>query len=88
MGEEPEEDGEGGAEKEAGDDREVEGGVFAAMDDVAGEAAEAYWKFSAEVDKSAEEDEERAENEERAAEFAERIHEKIVDGRRSGWNAL
>src|SRR5712691_422268 len=79
MGEEPEEDGEGGAEKEAGDDREVEGGVFAAMDDVAGEAAEAYWKFSAEVEKSAEEGEECAENEERAAEFAERIHEKIVE---------
>ena len=40
MGEEPEDDGEDDADDEAGDDGEVEGGVFAAVDDVAGKAAE------------------------------------------------
>jgi hypothetical protein len=76
MSEEPEEERKTEAEEETGDDREVEGGVFAAMDDVAGEAAEAQWEFSAEVQQSAEKDQESAENEEGAAEFAEGIHEK------------
>jgi hypothetical protein len=80
MSDEPEEESEGGAEKEAGDDGEVEGGVFAAMDDVAREAAEAQREFAAEVQKSAEEDEECAENEEGAAEFAERVHKKDCKG--------
>ena len=74
MREEPEEEREDSAEEEAGDDREVEGGVFAAVDDVAGEAAEAQWEFSAEVKQSADKDQEGAENEEGAAEFAEGIH--------------
>ncbi len=78
MGEEPEEERKGGAEEEARDDREVESGVFAAMDDVAGEAAEAQRKFSAEVEKSADQYEEGAENQESAAEFAEGIHKKKI----------
>ena len=41
MGEEPEEERECRAENEAGDDGKIESGVFAAMDDVAGEFAEA-----------------------------------------------
>lgn len=48
--------------------------MFAAVHDVAGEAAEAQWEFSAEVQQSAEKDQESAENEEGAAEFAEGIH--------------
>jgi hypothetical protein len=39
--EEPEEERERGAEYEAGDDWEMKGGVFAAMDDVARKAAKA-----------------------------------------------
>jgi hypothetical protein len=74
MSEKPEEERKTEAENEAGDDREVEDGVFAAMDDVAGEAAEAQREFSAEVKKSAHNDEESTENEEGPAEFAEGIH--------------
>jgi len=53
MGEEPEEKRKTQAEDKARNDREVEGSVFAAMDDVAGKAAESQRKFSAEVEKSA-----------------------------------
>jgi hypothetical protein len=74
----PEEERKTEAEKEAGDDREVEGGVFAAVDDVAGEAAEAQREFSAEVKHSTDKDEEAAENEEGAAEFAKRVHPGIL----------
>jgi hypothetical protein len=74
MSEKPEEERKTEAENEAGDDREVEGGVFAAMDDVAGEAAEAQREFSAKVKKSTYNDEESTENEKGAAEFAEGIH--------------
>jgi hypothetical protein len=76
MSKKPEEERKTEAEEEAGDDGEVEGGVFAAVDDVAGEAAEAQREFSAEVKQSADKNQEGAENEEGAAEFAEGIHEK------------
>ena len=76
VGEEPEEERKTEAEEEAGNDREVEGGMFAAVDDVAGEAAEAQWEFSAEVKQSADKDQEDAENEEGAAKFAEGFHGK------------
>ncbi len=56
MREEPEDEGESGAEEEASDDRKVKGGVFAAMDDVAGEFAETERKFAAEIEKRAEQD--------------------------------
>jgi hypothetical protein len=74
VGEEPEEEGKCCAEDEAGDDGEIEGGVFAAMDDVAGELSKAERKFPAGIKKSADEDEEAAEEEEGAAKFAERVH--------------
>jgi hypothetical protein len=64
----PEEEREGGAEEETRDDGEVEGGVFAAMDDVAGEAAEAEGEFASDVKKGAE----------GAAEFAKRVHPGIL----------
>jgi hypothetical protein len=76
VGEEPKQERETEAENEAGDDREVEVGVFAAVDDVAREAAEAKGKFSAEVKQSTNENEEAAENQQGAAEFAEGIHGK------------
>jgi hypothetical protein len=82
MGEEPEEEREGNAEEKAGDDREIEGGVFAAVDDVSRKAAEAQREFSPEVEKSPDKDEECAEDEEGAADFAKGVHEK--DCRRNG----
>jgi len=77
----PDEDGQRSAEEKAGDDREIESGVFAAMDDVSREAAEAQREFSPEVEESADEDQECAEDEEGAAEFTERVHEE--DSRRN-----
>ena len=58
--------------------------MFAAVDDVAGEAAEAQWEFSSEVKQRADKDQEGAENEEGAAEFAEGIHEESVGKMRYG----
>ena len=55
VGEEPEEKRKCPAEDKASNDREIESGVFAAMDDVAGEFAETEGKFAAEIEKSAEE---------------------------------
>jgi hypothetical protein len=54
--EEPEEEGKCCAEDEAGDDREIEGGVFAAMDDVAGEFSEAERESATEIEESTHED--------------------------------
>ena len=75
MGNEPEEQGERDAEEYRGDEREIERRVFAAMNDIAGEATEAEREFAAEIKKSADKYEEGAEDEEGAAEFAEGIHE-------------
>ena len=63
MGEEPQEQRESGAEDKTGDDRKIEGGVFAAVDDVAGEAAEAQGELAAKVEERAENDQEDTENE-------------------------
>ena len=76
MSKKPEEEREAEAEDETGDDGEIESGVFAAVDGVGGEAAEAQGEFSAEVKQRADKDQEGAENEEGAAEFAEGIHGK------------
>jgi hypothetical protein len=78
MGEEPEEEGKRGAENEASNDGEIESGVFAAMDDVAGEFSEAEGEFGAEVEERADEDKRRAEQEKRAAEIAEGIHKESL----------
>ncbi len=74
MGEEPEKQREDGAEKQTGDDGKVKGGVFAAMDDIAGEPAEAEGELGTEIKKRAEEDEEGAEKEKSAAKFTHWIH--------------
>jgi len=81
MSKKPEEERESGAEEETGDDWEVEGGVFTAVDNVAGEFSQAKREFATEVKKRAYEDQEAAENEEGTAEFAEGVHEK--DSRRN-----
>jgi len=80
VGNEPEKEGEGEAEDEAGDDGKIEGGVFATVDDVAGQLTEAERQFSAEVKKSADEDKQNAENKKSAAEFAERVHMEHSNG--------
>jgi hypothetical protein len=74
VGEKPEENRQNDADDETSDDREVEGGVFAAVDDIAGEAAEAEWETAAEIENRAGDDGDGAEEEEGAAEFAERVH--------------
>jgi hypothetical protein len=78
VGEEPEEEREGGAEEEAGDNGEIESGVFATVDDVAGEAAKAEGKLPAKIKKSAQNDEESTENEEGAGEYARGVHSGIL----------
>ena len=70
MPKEPKEQRESGAEDKTGNDGKVEGGVFAAVDDVARQAAEAQGELAAKVKESAENDQEDAQNEEHAAEFA------------------
>ena len=54
--------------------------MLAAVDDVAGKAAEAKGELAAEIKKSANDDEEAAEKEEGAAEFAERVHGEHCSG--------
>jgi hypothetical protein len=78
MREEPEEERDGCAEHKAGDDREIEGRVFAVMNDVAGQPAETEGKLATEVEKDTDKDAEGAENEEGTAEFANRVHPRIL----------
>jgi hypothetical protein len=79
MGEEPEEQRKPKAEEEAGDDREIESGVLAAVEDIAGNAAKTQRKSSTEVEKCADEDEEPSQNEEGAAKITERIHRTSLE---------
>jgi hypothetical protein len=74
----PKEKREGNAEEQASDDREVESGVFAPVNDIAGESTEAKGKLSTEVEKPAENDKKAAEKEEGAAEFAKGLHSGIL----------
>ena len=74
MPDEPEEQSKGRAEEQTGDDGEIEGGMFALVDNVTGKAAEAQGEFTAEVEKRAYDDEEPAENKKGAAKLADRIH--------------
>jgi hypothetical protein len=84
VGEEPEEKEESEAKEESGDDGEKESGVFAAVDDVAGEAAESEREATGEVEQGAGDGKDGAEDEEDAAEFTKRVHEAIVAGRKKG----
>jgi hypothetical protein len=58
--EKPEEQRKGNAENEAGDDGEIESGVFAAVDDVSGELSEAEGELGSEVENGADEHEKAA----------------------------
>lgn len=53
--------------------------MFAAMDDIAREAAEAERKFAAEIKEGADDNEKQTEEEQNAAEVAKRIHKKSVE---------
>src|SRR5579862_2151282 len=75
MGDEPEEESESDAEGDGGRDWEVEGGVWAAMDDVAGETSQAEREAAREIEEGACGAEEGAEDEEGAAEVARGVHE-------------
>jgi hypothetical protein len=79
VGEEPEDERKDEAEEKASHDGEINCGVFAAVDDVAGKSSEAERQFAAEEQKNTDGHEEAAEVEERAAEFAERVHESIIE---------
>jgi len=75
VGEEPEEKREDDAEEQAGDDREVESGVFAAMDDVAGEFSKAKRQLAAKIKKSAEKNQKTAQEKESPSQLAKRFHD-------------
>ena len=61
MREEPEEKRESEAENEASHDGEIEGGVFPAMDDVAGKFSETEGELSAEVENGTDDSEQATE---------------------------
>jgi hypothetical protein len=71
---EPKDKTKSSAQKEASGNRKVDGGVFAAMDDIAGETPETEGEARAEEEQPANDGDYAAENEERPAEFAERVH--------------
>ena len=75
---EPEEERKHDADDEAGHDREVERGVFAAVNDVAGQFSQAEWQLVPEIKKEPNQDEEPSEEEKRTAEFAKRVHKAIL----------
>jgi hypothetical protein len=72
---EPEKKREDGAEEQAGNDGKIEGGMFAAVDDVARKFSKAKGEFAAEVKDSADERKQSAKEEDSSAEFAERVHD-------------
>lgn len=74
MIEEPKEQREDEAEDQAGDDGEVESGVLAAMNDVAGKTAEPEREFATKIKKGAHKHKKSSENNNNAAEFAQWVH--------------
>src|SRR5262245_15153326 len=80
----PEEKGERDADHDCGSDRKIEGGVFAAVDDVAGKAAEAEREFAGEKQERACGGQDEAEDQEDTTQLAEfhRNESRPV----SGWN--
>jgi hypothetical protein len=84
LGEEPEEEGDCCAEDKAGHDREIESGVFAAVNDVAGKFAQTKGELPAEEQNSAEHCEDASKDKESAAEFAKGLHNSIIEERPCG----
>ena len=80
---EPEDQRQDDRDHQAGDDREVEEAVLGLDADVAGEVTETERKLAAEIQKGADEDEQTTEGEKHTAEFAEGIHEGIIEEKSS-----
>jgi hypothetical protein len=74
VGNDPERERETDAEEDGGCEWEVEGGVLAAMQDVAGETTEAEGEADVEIEEGAGGGEDETENQEETAEVAERVH--------------
>lgn len=81
VGEEPENERKTEAEDEAGHDGEIEGGVLAAVDDVAGKFSETEGELSAEVEDGTDDGEQATEEKEDAAELAKGVHKIIIEER-------
>ena len=79
MRKEPEEEREGEAEDEAGDDGKVKRSMLAAMDDVSGKFAEAKRQFLVEIENGTDNYQQAAEDEQSAAKLAERFHTSIIE---------
>jgi hypothetical protein len=75
---EPEDQRQQNAQHDGGDDGEVEGGVLAAIDDVAGEASDGEVEASAEQKQQTEEDEEAAEGDQDFAEIGHRRQFRVL----------
>jgi hypothetical protein len=83
MVDEPEKEAQRNADDETGDDGKVEGGVVAAMDDVARKAAKTEGEFAAEKEKCANEEQDSSEDEQGSAKLAV-VHAAIMQRRRCG----
>jgi len=67
-------DGEGNADHQTRHDWKVEGGVLAAMNDIAGQAAKAERQARSEIKHGSNDNANRAKNQKGPSEFAERVH--------------
>jgi hypothetical protein len=78
MIEEPEEKGKTNAEDEASDDRKIEGGALATVDDIPGEFSKAKGESAAEIQDRAGDDRHGTKQHQETAEIARWIHSWIV----------
>jgi hypothetical protein len=70
----PENQAEAGAQNNAGRNRKVKRGVFAFVNNVAGQSAQPKWQFAAEKKESAYKNQQSSGNQESPAKFAESFH--------------
>lgn len=78
MRDKPEENRERDAEEQAGDDRKVERGMFATMNDVAGQFSQAEWQLAPKLKKATNQDEQPSEKDKRAPKLAKGVHDMIL----------
>jgi hypothetical protein len=74
VGDEPEKQGKADADEDGGGNRKVERGVFAAMEDVARQAAESEGQATMDVEDGTDSGQDQAEDQESAAEIAGGVH--------------
>jgi hypothetical protein len=72
----PEKKTKSNAKEKASGNRKVKGRVFAPVNDIAGEAAEAEGQTAVKIEKKTQRDKDAAEKQEYAAEFALEIHRR------------